>query len=280
MKKTLAFLMAAMMMLALAACGGATAAPSSSAVSDSSSAVLDDSSAPEGGKVAEIQAAGKLIMLTNAEFPPFEYLGEGAAVKGVDADLAQMIADELGVELEILNADFDTLIDMLNSGKGDLIAAGMSITPERQQQVDFSIPYVDTTLLIIVPVDSDITSAEDLIGKTIAVQEGTTSDLYVSDNVEAKEILRFKSAVEAGTTVSTGKADVAVLDELTAKNVVEANSDTLMLLEEPIAHEQYAMAIAKDGEDLLAVINTVLEKAVADDIVNQKIAEHMELSQG
>ncbi|MFV0413123.1 MAG: transporter substrate-binding domain-containing protein [Oscillospiraceae bacterium] len=279
MKKLLATALATLMVVSLAACGGA-ASSSSAAASAASSTSEAASASAAGGKLDAIKQAGKLVMLTNAEVPPFEYLGEGGAVSGVDVDLAQLVADELGVELEIVNMDFDLLIEAMNSGKGDIVAAGMSITEERKQQVDFSIPYVDTTILIVVPVGSTIASADDLAGKTIAVQEATTSDLFVTDNVEAKEILRFKSAVEAGTTVTTGKADVAVLDKLTAQNVVDATDGQLALLEEPVSQEQYAMALPKGNEDLLALVDEVLGKAVAADEVNALIAKHMALSNG
>lgn len=279
MKKLLATALATLMVVSLAACGGA-ASSSSAAASAASSTSEAASASAGGGKLDAIKQAGKLVMLTNAEFPPFEYLGEGGAVSGVDVDLAQLVADELGVELEIVNMDFDLLIEAMNSGKGDIVAAGMSITEERMQQVDFSIPYVDTTILIVVPVGSTIASADDLVGKTIAVQEATTSDLFVTDNVEAKEILRFKSAVEAGTTVTTGKADVAVLDKLTAQNVVDSTDGQLALLEEPVSQEQYAMALPKGNEDLLALVDEVLGKAVDADEVNTLIAKHMALSNG
>lgn len=225
----------------------------------------------------DIKKAGKIVMMTNATFPPFEYK-EGKDVVGVDPDLAKKIADKIGVELEITDMNFDLLIEALKSGKGDFVAAGMSITDERKKAVDFSIPYIDTTLLIIVPQGSAIAAPADLEGKKIAVQENTTSDMYVSDNVGAEEVLRFKSAVDAGTAVTSGKADVAVIDEMTAKNVVAANDGQLILLEEPLGREQYAMAVKKGNAELLKVINEVLQEAVDAGQVEELIAHHMELS--
>lgn len=225
----------------------------------------------------DIKKAGKIVMMTNATFPPFEYK-EGKDVVGVDPDLAKKIADKIGVELEITDMNFDLLIEALKSGKGDFVAAGMSITDERKKAVDFSIPYIDTTLLIIVPQGSAIAAPADLEGKKIAVQENTTSDMYVSDNVGAEEVLRFKSAVDAGTAVTSGKADVAVIDEMTAKNVVAANDGQLVLLEEPLGREQYAMAVKKGNAELLKVINEVLQEAVDAGQVEELIAHHMELS--
>lgn len=261
MKKFAAILLSAVMALSLAACSNMAPAAENTATG-----------------VEAIKQAGKLVMMTNASFPPYEYMGEGGKIAGVDVDLAQMVADELGVELEIIDMNFDLLTSALASQKGDLVAAGMSITEERQQSVDFSIPYVDATLLIIVPEGSDIKGADDLVGLTISVQENTTSDLYVTDNVEGAKLLRFKSAVDAGTAVLSGKADVAVIDEMTAKNIVNANPG-LQLLETPLAEEQYAMAVAKGNQGLLDVVNKVLEQAVADGTVDKLTAQHMEVTQ-
>ncbi|MDD2213450.1 MAG: ABC transporter substrate-binding protein [Oscillospiraceae bacterium] len=263
-----------------------TAAAATSAGTDSSTmAAAATSEGTDGSTTAAatvegtptldaIKASGKLVMLTNATFPPFEMV-DGDEVVGVDVELAQRVADKIGVELEVQDMNFDLLTSALAAGKGDLIAAGMSITPERQEEVDFSTPYVDTNLLIIIPKDSAIAGPDDLAGKTIAVQETTTSDLYVTDNVDSKEVLRFKSAVEAGNAVITGKADAAVIDEMTGQNVVNANADELAITEESLSHEQYAMAVAKGQEDLLAVINEVLAEAVEKDDVNTLISKYM-----
>ncbi|NJP40531.1 transporter substrate-binding domain-containing protein [Oscillospiraceae bacterium HV4-5-C5C] len=249
-----------------------TAAAETSEKADVSTTVADS---VEGTPTLDaIKASGKLVMLTNATFPPFEMV-DGDKVVGVDVELAQRVADKIGVELEVQDMNFDLLTSALAAGKGDIIAAGMSITPERQEEVDFSTPYVDTNLLIIVPKDSTITGPDDLTGKTIAVQETTTSDLYVTDNVDSKEVLRFKSAVEAGNAVITGKADAAVIDEMTGQNVVNANPDDLTITDESLSHEQYAMAVAKGQEDLLAVVNEVLSEAVEKDDVNTLISKYM-----
>lgn len=282
MKKILAGMLAVMLAFGLVACGGSasSAAPASSAAGGSSTAASEPASSEATGDsdgIEAIKASGKLVMMTNATFPPYEYIKNGEPT-GVDVELAQMIADELGVELEILDMDFDLLTDALKSGKGDLVAAGMSIDEERAQQVDFSVPYVDSTIMIVVAEGSEITGPDDLVGKKISVQESTTSDLYVTDNVEAGEILRFKDAVEAGRVVQNGKADVAVIDVMTAKNVVAASNGALVLLDGALANEQYAMAVAKGDAGLLALVDEVLQKAVDEGKVEELIAFHMENS--
>ena len=121
--------------------------------------------------------------MTASGFPPFEYLGEDGKPAGVDIDLAQLVADELGVELEVLDMDFNLLIESLKSGKGQLIAAGMTATPERAEQIDFSITYTLNGLILLVPKGSDIKTADDLAGKNIAVQESTTAHIYAQEEL-------------------------------------------------------------------------------------------------
>lgn len=229
-----------------------------------------------GGKKSD-----KLVMLTNASFPPFEYVKDGT-VQGVDVEIAKLIAQEMGKELEIVDMDFDLIVAGVKGGKGDLGVAGLSIDEERLKQVTFSIPYVDSVLVILVPVGSDIKSPADLEGKTIAVQEGTTSDLFVTnpDNkVNAKEVLSFKNAVAVGSTVADGKADAAVIDNLTGENIVSQLSDKLEILPEELGHEQYAIAMAKDApQELVDAVNKVLTKLVEEGTVNELITKHMEAS--
>ena len=186
MKKILAFAMAAVLMLGLAACGGSGAsAPASSAAgsASASSGASGQDSAGGTSVVEEIQEKGVLTMMTATGFPPFEYLGEDGKPAGVDIDLAQLVADELGVELEVLDMDFNLLIESLKSGKGQLIAAGMTATSERAEQIDFSITYTLNGLILLVPKGSDIKTADDLAGKNIAVQESTTAHIYAQEEL-------------------------------------------------------------------------------------------------
>jgi polar amino acid transport system substrate-binding protein len=133
-----------------------------------------------------IKEAGEIVMLTNAAFPPFEYLGTDNEVVGVDVEIANAIANEIGVKLKIVDMDFDGIVTAIQSGKGDLGVAGMTATDERRESVDFSVNYVDTAQYIIVKSDNtDITCADDLAGKNVGVQNGTTGDIYVSENTTA-----------------------------------------------------------------------------------------------
>ncbi|MDR1574163.1 MAG: transporter substrate-binding domain-containing protein [Clostridiales Family XIII bacterium] len=232
-----------------------------------------------GGKgyrtIDEIKKSGELIMLTNATFEPFEYVS-GGEVAGADPDLARMIADELGVTLNIVDMDFDLLVEALKSGKGDLIAAGMTANPERAEQVDFSSVYVKNGLLVIVAAGSDIKTADDLAGKRVAVQEATTSDDFATGDVENAEVLRFKDAVAVGDAVRNGKADAAVLDIKPAEGVVANSGGALELLPEAVTQEDTSMAVAKGNAELLAVVNKVLDATIADGTVDALIQKHMD----
>jgi polar amino acid transport system substrate-binding protein len=228
--------------------------------------------------VKEIQSSKELIVLTNATFEPYEYVAGGQVV-GADMDFAQLIADELGVTLKIVDMDFDLLVEALKSGKGDLIAAGMGAKPDRAKQVDFSHVYVQNGLLIIVPAGSEIKGPADLAGLRVSVQEGTTADDYVTDmEPAAGEVLRFKDAIAAGTSVSSGKADACVLDIKPAEGVVANSGGALALLPDRLESEEMCMAVGKGNSELLTIVNKVLAAAVADGTVDAVVQKHMDLT--
>ena len=160
MKKVLSMLLVAVCTMGLAACGGSS----------------------EGG--SEDSGDDTLVMATNAEFPPYEY-HEGDEVVGIDVDIASAIAEELGMELKVEDMAFDSIIPAVTSGKADIGAAGMTVTPDREESVAFTDTYAHATQVIIVKEDSDITGPDDLVGKTIGVQLGTTGDLYATDIEDA-----------------------------------------------------------------------------------------------
>lgn len=225
--------------------------------------------------VDAIKKAGKIVMLTNAGFPPYEFLGADNQVTGVDVAIAQAIADELGVKLEVVDMDFDAIIFAIQSGKGDLGVAGMTNTEERQKTVDFSVNYVDSLQLIIVPEGSAITGPADLAGKTIGVQMGTTGDLFVTDTIEGADVQRYKTGPDAGAELAAGKLDAVVIDAGPAKQIAAANAG-LTVLDTPATDdpEQYAIAIAKNKEDLKAVVDSVVQKLVDNGTIAAWIDEY------
>ncbi len=219
-------------------------------------------------------------MLTNAAFPPFEYLGDDNEVAGVDVDIAQAIADFLEVDLEVVHMDFDGIIAALNSGKGDIGAAGMTVTEERLEAVDFSIDYVTSSQYIIVPEgNTEITTVEDLAGKTIGVQRGTTGDLFSSGEygveVNAGSVERFDNVIDAGAALASGKIDCVVADELPAQSVVAANEDALDLVDNKLTDEQFAIAMVKES-DLVDVVNHVINILMSEGQIGDFMLAHSE----
>lgn len=277
MKKIIALLMALTLTLAfVAGCGSSQKAPAPSSAAPSGSNSEADTS------LDDVIKAGKLVMLTNAGFPPFEYI-EGTTPIGVDIDVAQAIADELGVKLEVVDMDFDGLVNALVSGKGDMIAAGMSITQERLQSVDFTDEYVTSAQYMIVKEGSDIKSLENLKGKAIGVQAGTTGDFIISDEIDLPEgtlhgtgasIKHYKTALEAALDLKAGRLDAVVVDKHPAQAIAQKN-EGLVVADEAISEaESYAIAVNKGKTALLNKINEVLQKLIKEGKVDEFLVKH------
>ncbi|MEG1547865.1 MAG: transporter substrate-binding domain-containing protein [Clostridia bacterium] len=221
----------------------------------------------------KIKKSGELVMLTNAQFAPYEYLGADNKPAGVDIDVAQAIADELGVKLTVLDMEFDGLVPALNGGKGDLVAAGLTITDEKKESVDFSDTYAQTTQVIIVNKEAPkVASVDDLGGKTVGVQLGTTGDFFVS-MIDGVTVKQYKSGLEASMDLSNGKLDAVMLDKLTAQNII-TNDATLTYIDEAFTDEEYAIAVKKGDAELLEVINSVLGKLIADGKIAEFTTKH------
>ncbi|MEG1847556.1 MAG: transporter substrate-binding domain-containing protein [Lachnospiraceae bacterium] len=234
-KKMIATALATVMVLSMTACGSKEAATDTVATGET--------------------AGGKLVMATNAEFPPYEY-HEGDKVVGIDADIAAAIAAELGMELEIEDMQFDSIIAAVQSGKADIGVAGMTVTPDRLTSVSFSTPYTTAAQVIILTEDSEIATPDDLTGKSIGVQLGTTGDIYVED-VEGATIERYNKGFEAVQALQQGKIDAVVIDREPAKVFVSENKG-LKILDEAFTEEEYAICLAKDNTALLEKVNAAL----------------------
>ncbi len=201
-----------------------------------------------------------LTMATNAEFPPFEYLENGEIV-GADVEIAEAIAEKLGKKLEISNIDFDAALTGAATGKYDMAVAGITANEDRKKNMNFSIDYYTASQAIIVMKDSDIAAAEDLKGKVIACQEGTTGEQYLLD--EKFEIQSFKTGAEAVSALTSGKVSAVVIDDAVAKALSEKNGET-KVLDEALTKEAYAIALKKGNDELTAEINKALEELKAD----------------
>lgn len=207
---------------------------------------------------------GTITMGTNAEFEPFEYRENGAEVTGFDVEIAKEIAKKLGKELVIEDMDFDTLLLALSNDKVDFVAAGLTANDERRTQVDFSDTYFRSKQMIIVSADNtDIQTAEDLAGKKVGVQLGTTGDLYASMDETIDSVVQFKTGTLAVMDLKNGQVDAVVIDAEPAKKMTEGQSD-LKLLDAPFVEEEYAIAVKKGDADLAKAINETLEELKAN----------------
>ena len=215
----------------------------------------------------------ELVMATNAEFPPYEY-HEGDKIVGIDVEICQAIADEMGKKLVIEDMAFDSVITSVYTGKADLGAAGLTITEDRLKNINFSTPYATAAQVIIVTEDSDIASPDDLVGKKIGVQLGTTGDIYAED-IENAELERYNKGFEAVQALSQGKIDAVIIDNEPAKVYVSQN-DGLKIVDEAFTYEEYAIAIAKDNTALLNEVNAAISKlkesGKLDEIVDKYIS--------
>jgi len=217
-----------------------------------------------------------LIVATEAGFAPYEYM-KGDKVVGVDMDIAQAIADELGMELEIKNMDFDGALASVSSGKVDMAIAGISVTDERKESMDFSTEYVDSTEVIVVnKANPAVAGKDDLNDKIIAVQQGNIADSWVSnkENVQAKEIKRYTKFAQAAEDLKNGKVDCIVMDKYPAEELVAASNDELVMLEDVVFEDNYAIAVKKGNSELLDKINPIIEKLIEDGKIEEFYANH------
>ena len=224
---------------------------------------------------------GKLVMATNATFPPYEYYDADKQIVGIDVEVAGLIAEKLGLELEVSDMEFDSIIAAVKQGKADIGMAGITITEERKKNVAFSDTYTKATQMIIVQEGSAIASPDDLKDVKIGVQTGTTGDLYVSDlSEDGVEVTQFSKGIDAVIALTQGKVDAVVIDGEPAKVFVEGN-EGLVLLDEAFTEEEYAIAVAPENEELLEQINTALAEleesgelqAVVDKYISSDSAE-------
>jgi polar amino acid transport system substrate-binding protein len=214
----------------------------------------------------------ELVMATNAEFPPYEF-HEGDKIVGIDVEICQAIADELGKELVIEDMAFDSVITSVYTGKADLGAAGLTITEDRLKNINFSDPYATAAQVIIIKEDSDIASPDDLVGKTIGVQLGTTGDIYAED-IEDATLERYNKGFEAVQALLQGKIDAVIIDNEPAKVYISQN-DGLKIVDEAFTYEEYAIAIAKDNTKLLDDVNAAIKKLKDSGKLDEIVAKYI-----
>ncbi|MCD8097071.1 MAG: ABC transporter substrate-binding protein [Lachnospiraceae bacterium] len=223
----------------------------------------------ESAEAAEVTTVteGVLTMGTNAAFPPYEYYDEDEIV-GIDAEIAEALAEKLGLTLEIVDMDFSSIITSVQSGKIDVGIAGMTVTEDRLENVNFTDSYATGVQVIIVPEGSEITSVDDLSNEDllIGVQEGTTGHIYCSDDYGEDRVIAYTNGATAVQALLQGKVDCVVIDQQPAISFVEAN-EGLAILDTEYVIEEYAIAVSKDNEALLDALNAALAELTADGTV-------------
>lgn len=219
-----------------------------------------------------IKDNNQVIWGTNAAFPPFE-MREGDNVIGIDAEIAARIAEKLGVELVVEDMEFDSLMSALESGKIDFIAAGFTIKPDREKRVLFTDTYFKAVQAVLVQKDNnDIVEVDDLKGKKIGVQNGTTGD-FVAEDIEDAEVARYNNGIEAVLDLKNGNIDAVIIDNFPAQVLVKENPEIKMLDIKPAEDEEYALAVRKGDTELQQIINEVLkemtESGEIEELVNK-----------
>ncbi len=266
MKKIIAMILAAMMLLSMTA------------------------AVAEGGKLAEIQAKGKMTICTDAAWAPFEYIGANGEVAGADIELAKYIAEQLGVELEIINVAFDSISTYLVNDEADMSLSAMTITEERKETLDFSVPYTTAQQYIIVLEDNDkVAVLDDLAGQNIGVHLGTTGDFLVSDEVmmgvlagTGSNVAQYKFLTDAALALKNGELGAIVCDTQLAENIVAVNEGLkcfpLAFAAGEVEIEQLGIAMKKGDEEFVAKVNEIITPVIEDGTFDKWLLEHTELA--
>ena len=220
------------------------------------------------------EAENVLTMGTNAAFPPYEMVDENNKIIGIDAEIAEAVAAKLGMKLEIKDMAFDSLITAVSSGAIDVALAGMTVTEERKEAVNFSDTYATGIQVVIVKEDSTIATIDDLDGKKIGVQSGTTGDIYCADSYGEEAVARYDNGALAVQALANGQVDCVVIDNEPAKAFVAAN-EGLKILETEFAIEDYAAAIAKENTELLESFNKALSELKAEGKLDEIIGKYI-----
>ena len=263
MKKLTALMLSSAMMLSLAACGGSASTETVSSEAASSEAVSTEEAASADAAAVTTVNAGKLTMSTNAAFPPYEMTTDTGDFEGIDIEVAGAIAKKLGLELQVDDMDFDAALLAAQNGKSDMVMAGVTVTDERLKVMDFSDTYAEGIQSIIVTEGSDIATADDLSGKAIGTQRGTTGYLYCTDDFGEENVIAYDDGLTAVQALNNGQVDAVVIDNAPAQEFVAANPG-LKILDTAYAQEDYAIGVAKGNTQLLDAINGALEELQND----------------
>lgn len=263
------------MTVALAGCGSAE-----KAAEDTTGTTVtntEDTADEETSGESKAISDGVLTVGTNAEFPPFEYVGDDGEPDGFDMALIKAIGEKLGVEVEIENMEFNSLVASIGS-KIDVAIAGMTVTDERKNMVDFSDSYYEAVQYVIVPADSDIAGVGDLEGKAIGVQLGTTGD-FIAEEIEGASVSQYNKAVDAVNDLLNDRVDAVIIDKNPAMVFSEKFGDEIKIIdgaEFEFEPEEYAIAMPKNDKALVNAVNQALAEIKEDGTFDELVTEYIE----
>ncbi len=278
MKKILAMAMAVVMALGLSACGGSNSAASSSAAGSVSGSA--SGSVSNGDPAFTTVTPGKLTMSTNASFPPYEMVADDGSFEGIDIEVAGAIAQKLGLELQVDDMGFDAALQAAQTGKSDMVMAGVTVTEERQAVMDFSNSYANGVQVVIVKEGSPIQTVDDLANANmIGCQMGTTGYIYCSDTPEnggfgEDHVTPYDDGAAAVQALMNGQIDAVVIDNMPAQEYVAANPG-LKILDGEFTNEDYAIGVAKGNTALLDAINGALEELTNDGTIQSIVDKYI-----
>lgn len=284
MKKLLSVLLAAGMVFSVTACGASSQSTASTDNGTAEAASAETASAETASGEFTTVTDGVLTMSTNAAFPPYEMTTDSGDFEGIDVEIAGAIADKLGLELQIDDMDFDAALLAVQQGKSDMVMAGVTVTDERKAVMNFTDSYANGIQSVIVPEDSDIASIDDMEGKLIGTQAGTTGYIYCSDTPEnggfgEDNVIAYDNGITAVQALMNGQVDCVVIDNAPAQEFVKANPG-LKILDTEYANEDYAIGVNKDNTALLDAINGALAELKADGTVDAIVAKYINTNGG
>ena len=270
--------MAVVMALGLSACGGSNSAASSSAAGSVSGSA--SGSVSNGDPAFTTVTPGKLTMSTNASFPPYEMVADDGSFEGIDIEVAGAIAQKLGLELQVDDMGFDACLQAAQTGKSDIVMAGVTVTEERQAVMDFSNSYANGVQVVIVKEGSPIQTVDDLANANmIGCQMGTTGYIYCSDTPEnggfgEDHVTPYDDGAAAVQALMNGQIDAVVIDNKPAQEYVAANPG-LKILDGEFTNEDYAIGVAKGNTALLDAINDALEELSNDGTIQSIVDKYI-----
>ena len=279
MKKVFALALTVLMVMSMfAGCGSSNAAKTTTAATEApattaEATAAETTAAATAASELKTVEAGKLIMSTNAAFPPYEMVADDGSFEGIDVEVAGAIAGKLGLELVVDDMDFDAALLAVQQNKSDIVMAGVTVTEDRQLIMNFSDSYATGVQVVIVKEGSDVT-LDNLGEKMIGTQRGTTGYIYTSDDYGDDHVTAYDNGASAVQALINGQVDCVVIDSAPAEAFVAANAG-LTILDTEYVTENYAIGVNKDNTALLDAINQVLAELIADGTVQSIVDKYI-----